>query len=211
MNHYLAATDFIDSDHPDVRGKAFDVTGGSPGDIEKAKKLFYFVRDSIRYTPYTLRTHPEHFRASFTLSTGEGFCVQKAILLAALGRAVGIQARLGFAVLKNHLLPDNLASLLVGNEIPDHGFTELFLRGKWVKATPSFDKEMCEQNRFIPVEFNGKADALLHSHTRDGLPHIEYVSYRGSYQDFPFEEMLLWLVPVLTAEGFNRLVKFDSA
>jgi transglutaminase-like putative cysteine protease len=207
VDHYLVATDFIDWDHQDVRKKAIDVTDGSASDIEKARKLFYFVRDSIRYNPYSLRTRPDHFRASFTLSTGEGFCVQKAILLAALGRAVGIKARLGFAILKNHLLPDKLASILVGNEIPDHGYTEFFLGGKWVKATPAFDIEMCEKNRFIPVEFDGEADALFGSHTKDGLIHIEYVSYRGSYQDFPFEEMLTWLAPALTTEGKSILLQ----
>ena len=40
---------------------------------------------------------------SATLARGYGFCVNKAVLLAALARAVGIPARLGFADVRNHL------------------------------------------------------------------------------------------------------------
>ena len=140
---------------------------------------------------------PEHFRASNTLAGREGFCIQKAVLLAALSRAAQIPARLRFAVIRNHLLPQKLAGLITGNELPDHGFAELYLGGRWVKANPAFDIGTC-RDFIVPVEFDGQKDALFHPRTRDGRPHIEYVLFRGSYDDVPFEEVAGWLTPVLS-------------
>ena len=64
-------------------------------------KLFYAVRDGIRYDPYRMSTRQEDYTASRVLAAGEGFCVQKAVLLAALSRAVGVPCRLRFAVVRN--------------------------------------------------------------------------------------------------------------
>ena len=200
MSRYLHSTELIDSGHPAIRQQAEELLNGLETDAEKAVALFYFVRDHIRYNPFMQRFLPEHFRASDTLGRGEGFCIQKAVLLAALSRAAGIPARLRFAVLKNHLLPDRLASLLKGKELPDHGFTELYLDGRWVRANPSFDIETC-RDFIIPVEFDGKHDALFNSHTRDGRMHIEYVLFRDSYDDVPVDEIVEWVEPVLTPEA----------
>jgi transglutaminase-like putative cysteine protease len=108
MHEYLRSTEIIDSDHPAVRQKAEELSGGLKTHTEKAVALFYFVRDRIKYNPFMPRFLPEHFRASNTLAGGEGFCIQKAVLLTAFSRAAKIPARLGFAVLRNHLLPANL-------------------------------------------------------------------------------------------------------
>lgn len=201
MDSYLLPTPSIDCDHPDVKGKADELVKDISEDIEKAKRLFMFIRDNVKYNPYTPRSAADHFRASVTLARKEGFCIQKAIALAALSRASGIPSRLGFAIIRNHQIPDKLAHMLTTNEIPDHGYAELFLNGKWVKATPAFDITMCEKNGIIPVEFDGINDAVFHSHTRDGRLHIEYVSYRGYYDDAPFAEIVEWTAAALTVEA----------
>ena len=64
---------------------------------EKAIKLFYWVRDEIRYDPYTFSALKRDYKATKILERGKGWCVQKAILLTALGRAAGIPSRLHFA------------------------------------------------------------------------------------------------------------------
>lgn len=184
MENYLRPTPVIDCDHPSIREKSEDLTGGQDDITEKAKSLFYFVRDEIRYNFYPSSSPPEElFRASNTLSVGESFCIPKAILLVALARAAGIPAALGFADIRNHLLPEKVVELLGTNVIRLHGYAVLYLEGKWVKATPAFDLSMCDENRFVPVVFDGKSDAMLTSHDRDGRLHIEYLKVLGHYYD----------------------------
>ncbi|MBW2284154.1 MAG: transglutaminase domain-containing protein, partial [Deltaproteobacteria bacterium] len=193
MQDYLEPTPILDFDHQAVGEAAIQATARSGNDIEKAKSLFYFVRDRIRYTVHVPRFQPEDFKASATLARGEGFCIQKAVLLAALSRAVGIPSRLGFAVIRNHLLPEKIAEILKNNEIPDHGYADLYLADRWVKATPAFDLETCHENRFIPVEFDGASDARFNRRNLDGNLHIEYITYRGTYADLPFDDITAWV------------------
>ena len=183
IEKYLKPTSVIDCDNTSIQQKAEDLARGRQDVIEKAKNLFYFVRDEIKYNLYTPKSLPEHFRASNTLSRKEGYCVQKAVLLVALARAAGIPTGLGFARLRNNLLPQKIFKWLGTNILPFHGYAELYLNGKWVKATPAFDLKMCERHRIIPVEFDGKNDAMFHSHNRDGKLHIEYVKDLGHYYD----------------------------
>jgi len=86
---YLEATEAIDCDSEAIQGLAKDLTSGCVSDEEKAVKLFYFVRDSIRYNIYMISAYLEDFKASTVLARGKGYCVQKAVLLTALGRAAG--------------------------------------------------------------------------------------------------------------------------
>ncbi len=205
MHKYLQSTEIIDSDNPVIIQKAKKLSNHLETDIEKAVALFYFVRDHIKYNPYLKRLLPEHYRASNTLNRKEGFCTQKAVLLVALSRALQIPARIRFAVIRVHLLPDKLASLIKGNELPDHGFAELYLDGKWIKANPSFDIETCK-DLIIPVQFDGKKDALFNSHTRDGRLHIEYVLFRDSYADVPIDKIIEWATPILTPEAKTMIL-----
>lgn len=205
MQRYLRATGLIDSGHPAIRQKAEELSGRFTTDQEKAVALFYFVRDQIRYNPFMPRFLPEHFKASGTLAGGKGFCIQKAVLLTALSRAAQIPARLRFAVIRNHLLPPKLSDLLTGDELPDHGFVELYIEGRWIKANPAFDIGTC-RDFILPVEFDGRRDALFHPLTRDGRPHIEYVLFRGCYDDVPVDEIAEWLTAVLKPEAMMPIL-----
>ncbi len=206
IKHYLKPTPIIDCDHWTIERKADELARGQKEIKEIARGLFYFVRDGIKYNPYMPRYLPEHFRASHTLARKDGFCVQKAVLLVALCRAVGIPARIGFAVIKNHLMPDKMANMLYGNVLPEHGYAELYLNDRWTKVTPVFDLEMCQKNRIIPVEFDGENDAKFHSHNQDGRLHIEYVTDRGPYEDVPLDAIREWLIPVLKPEAKSLIL-----
>lgn len=187
MHKYLQSTPVIDCAHSSIREKAQGLTQGQEDTVEKVKALFYFVRDEIKYNPYLPKYLPEHFRASNTLSRGEGYCVQKAVLLVALARATGVPARLGFAKIRNHLLPEKMIKWLGTNVFSWHGFAELHIEGRWVKATPAFDLRMCQENRLIPVDFDGKNDATFHRYNKDGKLHIEYLMQYGHYEDVPVD------------------------
>ncbi|MGD9117558.1 MAG: transglutaminase-like domain-containing protein [Dehalococcoidia bacterium] len=195
MERFLKPTNVIDSDHPTVREKSGELIEGKEDVIEKAKSLFYFVRDEIKYNIYVSKSRPEYFKASRTLSRKEGYCVQKAVLLVALGRAAGIPAGLGFARLRNNLLPQKTVDWLGGNIIPFHGYAEFYLNGDWVKATPAFDLKLCQKNRFVPVEFDGRTDAMFPLHDQDERLHFEYIKDLGRhYDDLPLEKLFKALI-----------------
>lgn len=186
---YLRPTDYIDSDHPDVVAFAKKAIGDAEDDIEKAIRLYYAIRDGIRYDPYGVIFTKQGFTASDCLHRGVGFCVLKAALLAATSRAVGIPARLGFADVRNHLTTERLTELMGTDVFFYHGYAELYLDGKWVKATPAFNIELCEKFHVLPLEFDGRTDSIFHPFDADGRQHMEYVADRGQFADMPFEEI----------------------
>lgn len=204
MERYLKPTPAIDCDHLALEQKTRELTRGQEDAVQKAKSLFYFVRDEIKYNMHTPIFRLEDFKASTTLSRGEGYCVQKAVLLAALSRAAGIPAGLGFATLRNNLLPEETLQWLGTNILPFHGYAELYLNGKWVKATPAFDIALCEKNRIIPVEFDGVNDAVFHSHNRDGKLHMEYLEDLGRHlDDLPLDRLWETLIETYGKRRLN--------
>ncbi|MCP4328564.1 MAG: transglutaminase domain-containing protein [Alphaproteobacteria bacterium] len=186
---YLAATQFVDSDHPEVMDFSEKVTAGADDDVEKAVRLYYAVRDQILYDPYTVDTVADHYRASTTLRAGRGFCVPKATLLAAAARVAGIPARVGYADVRNHLSTKRLLDLTGTDLFIYHGYVEIWLDGRWVKCTPAFNLQLCEKFRVMPLEFDGRTDSLFHPFNADGDRHMEYVRDRGAFADVPFDEM----------------------
>jgi transglutaminase-like putative cysteine protease len=187
---YLHATSIIDSDHPSVQGYARQLAGDLSEPVAQAVKLYLAVRDGIRYDPYAPFYLPEHYRASYVLQRGRSFCIPKASLLCALGRAVGIPSRIGFATVKNHLATKQLIEYLGSNVFVYHGFVEFHLEGKWVKATPAFNRELCERHRVPPLEFNGREDSLFHAYNSCNQRYMEYIEYYGTYQDIPVAAIL---------------------
>lgn len=189
MNEYLQPTLIINSDHPEVLAFAKKHSGNSNQPEKQAVELYYAVRDSIRYDPYTLNLSIEQARASATLKAGRSWCVPKAALLAACCRAVGIFARVGFADVKNHLSTERMREAMTTDIFYWHGYTSIFLNGKWVKATPAFNIELCQRFQLKPLEFDGKNDSLFHSFDLKGGKHMEYVNDRGEYSDVPLQEI----------------------
>ncbi|HUU62816.1 MAG TPA: transglutaminase family protein [Dehalococcoidia bacterium] len=191
MQRYLNCTYTIDCEEESVKEKAQILTMDQETTVDRAKALFYFVRDGIKYNPYVPLYTLEDNRASITLKRGEGYCVQKAILLAALARASGIPTKLGFADIRNYIIPKKLADAMRGeNLFIYHGYVSFYLDRKWVKATPAFDLKMCKKNRIIPVDFDGRSDAQFHRYNREGKLHIEYVQDHGYFDDLPWEGLL---------------------
>jgi len=188
---YLQPTAIIDAHHPAVQAFARNaIAPGRTDPSEQAVSLFYAVRDQIRYDPYVPFYRPEHYRASTTLASGRGFCVGKAALLCTLGRAVNIPSRLGFADLRNHLAPRRLLDMLGSDLFVYHGYTEFWLHGRWVKATPAFNAELFWRQGAAPVDFDGCQDAVLPAQTDDGSPFIEYLQDHGARADVPVAQIV---------------------
>jgi len=112
------------------------------------------------------------------------------VLLTAAARAAGIPARLGFADVRNHLQTTTLRARMGGTDVfVYHGYSELQLNNRWVKATPAFNAELCARFGTAPLHFDGTHDALLHEFTGDGRRHMEYLVERGVFADLPFERI----------------------
>ena len=184
---YLSATEFIDKDVESIRTLAESLRQGSGQSTSVA--LFDWVRDEIRYDPRCAKDPREQYRASAILERRSGYCVQKAVLLAALGRAVGIPARLGFADVRNHKTPEWMLELMGTDLFVFHGYTEFYLDGGWLKATPAFDRASAAKAGALLVELDGSNDAMLHPVDPEGHPYIEYIRSRGSYADVPVDEI----------------------
>lgn len=187
---YLTPTAIIDSDHKSIQDYVKDITCGSTDSIEVAVKLYLAVRDGIRYDPYAPFYLPEHYRASYVLKRGRSFCVPKASLLCALGRACGIPSRVGFATVRNHLATKQLIDFIGSDLFVYHGFVEFFLNGKWVKATPAFNIELCRRHRVPPLEFNGLEDSLFQAYNLENKKFMEYVEFNGGDADIPVDRIV---------------------
>jgi len=179
-----------------VRRVAVELTSPLPDDPAKARVLFYFVRDWIHYNVYMISTRFEDFVASTVLARRKGYCVQKAVLLAALARVASIPSRLIFARIKNHKAPWELIAQTGLDVFPSHGYTQLFLGGKWINVTPAFDRELCEKSGVPAVEFDGIHDASLAANDLSGNPYIEYIEKYEPQADLPFEWLRGKVVPI---------------
>ena len=187
---YLNSTFFIDSNSKEVIDIANKLTKNIDNVREKAIAIFYWTRDEILYNPYDTFTFiREDYKASNIIAQKKGWCVQKACVLAALARAIGIASRLHFADIRNHRVPEKLLKAMKTNLFVYHGYTELLLNGSWIKATPAFNKELCIKFNLKTVEFDGIHDGMLPETTADGLIYIEYIKDRGFTSDFPFDEL----------------------
>jgi transglutaminase-like putative cysteine protease len=187
---YLTPTSIIDSDHPSIRNYARVIVRGSTESIEMAVKLYLAVRDGIIYDPYSPFYLPEHYRASYVLKRGRSFCIPKASLLCALGRACGIPSRIGLADVRNHLATKQLIEFMGSNLFVYHGFAEFYLEEKWVKATPAFNKELCEKHHVLPLEFNGREDSMFQLYNLKNQKFMEYVALHGVYADIPVDQIV---------------------
>lgn len=189
MKKYLEPTDIIDSDHPEVAAFAREHSGGESDPRAAAVKVYYAVRDGIRYDPYGAGTDVESMRASSVLAAGRGWCVTKAVLLTAACRSLGIPARLGFADVRNHLSTERLREAMKTDIFYYHGYSSIYLGERWLKATPAFNVELCEKFRLLPLEFDGTEDSLYHAFDVDGRKHMEYIRDRGEFADVPLEDL----------------------
>src|SRR5262249_54552169 len=149
MHEYLAPGPIVDSDHPEIRAYAERVAGGGASPRDAAVKLYYAVRDGLRYDPYDVKLDVEGLRASNVVRAGRGWCTPKAVVLAACCRALGIPARLGFADVRNHLSTARMRAAMSSAVFYWHGYTSILLEGRWRKATPAFNIELCRKFRLL--------------------------------------------------------------
>lgn len=188
---YLESARFIDSAHPEIRRYAEQVSMGAKDDVARAVKLFYAVRDGWRYDPFAMHVDAEQYVASTVFSAPAAYCLPKAILLAALARAVGIPSAIGLSDVENHLTTDKLKARMGGKtRFINHGYAVLHVAGQWVKAAPAFNIELCERFHVHPTEFDGHSHSIFQEYDAHNRRHMEYVRDNGVWSDFPYEKVM---------------------
>ena len=190
---YLQPAICVDSDHPGVIEFAQRVAGSGHrpdgSDLEKAVRLYYAVRDEFRYDPYGVEMTEAGMKGSAVLERGDGFCITKGALMAAACRSLGIPARLGFADVRNHLASKRMLEVMGTNLFVYHGYVDIYLEGKWVKATPAFNLSLCEKFGTLPLEFDGRNDSVFHPFDAQGNQHMEYITDHGAFADVPLADI----------------------
>lgn len=86
---YLKSTRNCQVNHPKIKALVKSLTEGLTDDIDKAKAIFYYVRDNIAYSYY----YDSKRGAVGTLTAKSGNCVDQAHLLIAMYRTAGFKAR----------------------------------------------------------------------------------------------------------------------
>lgn len=93
VEKYLASSDIINWNHPDVLAKARELSAGSDDPASIAKVCFEYVRDEIKHSG-DFELNPVTCVASDVLKHKTGYCYAKSHLLAALLRANKVPAGL---------------------------------------------------------------------------------------------------------------------
>jgi transglutaminase-like putative cysteine protease len=187
MEQYLQETSFLN-----FNDRSFDSftegIDGSKSAKEVAIDLYFLVRDKFTYDPYHLDLRIEGLTCSNVISKRRSWCVEKSALLAACCRRFSIPARLGYAIVTNHIGVEKLTSYLRREEIVFHGYTEIYLNEKWVKCTPSFDKNICRMMNVAPLDWDGESDSMFQEFEK-GEKYMEYKHFYGEFADIPIELM----------------------
>jgi transglutaminase-like putative cysteine protease len=125
---YLSATPVIDWNVATVADKAAEIVGHHHNDVEKAKRLFEWVRDNIPHSS-DINSDVVTCSASEVLTQGTGICFAKSHLLAAMLRAVGIPA--GFCYQACVRDEPEQGMIL-------HGFNGIYLvsLNRWIRVDP---------------------------------------------------------------------------
>jgi hypothetical protein len=116
-----AANDWLQSDAPEIRKLAHDGAGNAREPREQMQRLEDFVRSYIRTKDLTVG----YASALEVARKPEGDCTEHAVLLAALGRALGIPTR----VVDGLAYTDRYAGL--NHVFVPHAWTQAWVDGHW--------------------------------------------------------------------------------
>lgn len=191
MKQYTEETFHFDFSNEKIQSTvAFLKKGSEFTDKEFAIKAYLYVRDSWSYYPYRFSLINEDWKASELIFHKRGHCLDKVVILTAILRAAGIPARLGLAKVKNHIAVNQIVEKFGSDVLVPHGYIEIYLNNKWIKATPSFNKELCVLLNVHPLEFDGETDSIFQEFDQTGQQvFMEYLEDYGTYNEVPLPFM----------------------
>lgn len=207
---YLKADDYFDYNHEAVIAFSEKYTSRDKSKVEIVSDLYVAIRDGFVYNPYQFDFEPEQFKASHCVQQKESYCIPKAVLLGACARYFDIPARLGLADVKNHISSPRLLKLLGTDVFVMHGYVELYLEGKWVKATPAFDAALCERVGIHPLEFDGTEDSVFQEYNLAGHKHMQYLKDHGTFESVPLDYIFIGVktaYPHINKDNWTRPIE----
>lgn len=159
---FLQKSEYCDFDDESIRVLSSRIISGLTTDQEKAVAIFNWVRDNILY-----RVGLWQKSASGTLREKKGTCTNKANLLVALLRSIGIPA--GYGVLRTkgqeYIGPVVVPILRKRiRSVSTHVYAYVYLRERWIKCDPSADLQLSQNTVMINpqsrlVVWDGEHDA----------------------------------------------------
>jgi len=174
---------------------------------EFAIKAYEYVRDNWPYYPYRFSLINEDWRSSELVTHKSGHCIDKVIILIAILRVEKIPARLGLAKVRNHIAVDQIVEKFGSDVLVPHGYIEIYLDNKWVKATPAFNKELCELLNVKVLDFDGENDSIFQEFDQTGSnAFMEYLEDYGTFNEVPLPYMFQLMqehYPRITASGIT--------
>ncbi len=169
--HYLNPEPGIESDTGPIQDLARKLTSGSSTQLEKARKIFYYVNSNLEYQRIEEDTHS----ALRTLQRGKGVCEDFSLVYIALCRASGIPARLvrGYRF--------NVSDLNSGEtdlKSSAHAWVEVKLPAEgWITVEPTFTYSF-NGIKTVNYDFFGKIGQsdrhLFFSYLRDIAPNCSW-------------------------------------
>ena len=203
MKEFLAATTYIDWQHPTILAKAHKLADSYKNDQEIAKNCFLFVRDQIRHS-LDFKLNPVTCKASEVLKYNTGYCYAKSHLLAALLRANKIPSGLCYQrlTIKDDIPPFCLHGLNAVY-LKDYGWYRCDARGNKNGVNADFIPSV-EQLAF-PICIAGEAD--LPEIWSEPLPAI--IHTLNTYKTY---DMVLQNLPDITLLQnviVKSIIKFD--
>ncbi|MBB5802218.1 transglutaminase-like putative cysteine protease [Saccharothrix ecbatanensis] len=185
------ATEFLDYGSEEVRDFTEAAVAGVGSDpVDRAVALYYAVRDGIHYEIYGADMSRSGLRASSTVRSGSGLCLHKSVLYAAAVRSLDIPCRLVLANVRNHLSSERIRTLFGGDVVHHHCLVSVRLNGKWVRATPVFNRALCRLYRIAELDFDGTTDAVFHPYDLDGRRSMEFLVEHGVFDDLPYDRVI---------------------
>ena len=167
MQNYLATTCMCDHDDPWLLKLVEEITNGAITPVEKARRIFSYVRDRVRFSlAYSRST------ASQTLKRGYGDCLSKSNAQVALLRAMDIPARFRWVKVESVILHHLVAGFLYKQMPPtaSHFWPECFLEGRWISCEAFLDKPLYDgmlkqglitEDQVPTIEWDGESDLVI--------------------------------------------------
>ncbi|HLW33138.1 MAG TPA: transglutaminase family protein [Aequorivita sp.] len=189
---YLEENNHFDYSSKEIQNLIEKISDGRMNDtpLDFALKAYNHIRDAWIYNPYRFSLIESDWQASKICTRQTGHCLDKAILLISVLRAKNIPARLGLAKVKNHIAVEDIIEKFGNDVLVPHGYVDLYLNGKWVKATPAFNKTLCAKLNVAPLEFDGTTDSLFQAYDSSGeMEFMEYLEDYGTFDHVPLAFM----------------------
>lgn len=179
MNEYLASSNYIDWQTPEIVAKASQLAAGCLHSVEVAKACFQFVRDDIQHS-WDYQLNPVTCKASDVLKFNTGYCYAKSHLLAALLRANNIPAGLCYQRLTITDQPPFCLHGLNAVYLDEFGWYRIDARGNKAGVVAKF----CPPKEQLAFDIIHAGEADVPGIFTEPLPVVvEVLEKAGTYQE----------------------------